>query len=469
MVHHNARINTNGGVLRGTPLFSFVLLCCGGCDRSEPRLTAPTSRDASAPSIAPTGCLEALSGEDELTRSIRITQERARQAPRDVGLWNELARFFVRRARATEDEHNYALAEDALRRALQVAPEDLVAPRIRALLLTQRHRFAEARELLRELLRRSPPSADVYGLLSDCALELGDYPAAEAAAQQMIDLRPDGQAYARVAWLRWLHGDGDGAEEVTRLALDALPRAPDGRAWIYTEAARLAFSRGQLELAEQRVAEALRNLPAFSAAHALVARLALARGQREAAESHARAALEAAPGAEHEALLADVLTALGRETEARPHYDAALRIGQRTDARTFAYTAARTGRELDAAVRAMREERERRPDVVSDEALAWVLFRAGQTTEALTVIERAMRLGTREPRWLFHRGLIRLAAGQAEGRTDLILALRQCPQFDPLDSREAMAQTAFDAGPVSSQSDAREAEITDGNSRVLLR
>ena len=34
----------------------------------------------------------------------------------------------------------------------------------------------------------------------------------------MVDLRPDLQSYSRVAYMRWLKGDLDGAIEVARLA-----------------------------------------------------------------------------------------------------------------------------------------------------------------------------------------------------------------------------------------------------------
>ena len=50
-----------------------------------------------------------------------------------------------------------------------------------------------------------------YGLLGDAVLEQGSLDEAAIAYQCMVDLRPDLQSYSRVAHLRWLKGDVDGA------------------------------------------------------------------------------------------------------------------------------------------------------------------------------------------------------------------------------------------------------------------
>ena len=57
-----------------------------------------------------------------------------------------------------------------------------------------------------------------YGLLGDALMEQGRLAEAVAAYQRMVDLRPDLQSYSRVAHIRWLKGDLDGAIEVARLA-----------------------------------------------------------------------------------------------------------------------------------------------------------------------------------------------------------------------------------------------------------
>ncbi|HEX7332829.1 MAG TPA: hypothetical protein VF290_15095, partial [Pyrinomonadaceae bacterium] len=59
------------------------------------------------------------------------------------------------------------------------------------------------------------------------------------AAQRMIDLRPDSSSYARVSYLRELHGDTEGAIQAMTLALKAAnPNDPEGMEW-YREQLRL--------------------------------------------------------------------------------------------------------------------------------------------------------------------------------------------------------------------------------------
>jgi Flp pilus assembly protein TadD len=76
--------------------------------------------------------------------------------------------------------------------------------------------------------------------------------------------------------------------------------------------------------------------------------------------------------------------------------------------------------------------------VVVDDALAWTLYRAGRPHAALEAATRALRLGTRDASFLYHRGAINAALGRrAAARADLSLALRINPRFSVLGAPEA--------------------------------
>ena len=123
-----------------------------------------------------------------------------------------------------------ANAEDAINRSLAVERYDRL--KLHAKLQLTNHRFSEALETARRAQTFRNDDHDVWGMITDALVELGDYPGAVQAAQQMIDLRPDSSSYARVSYLRELHGDTEGAIQAMTLALKAAnPNDPEGVAW----------------------------------------------------------------------------------------------------------------------------------------------------------------------------------------------------------------------------------------------
>lgn len=104
--------------------------------------------------------------------------------------------------------------------------------KLQAKLQLTNHRFNEALETTRRLQTFRNDDHDVWGMITDALVELGDYPGAVQAAQRMIDLRPDSSSYARVSYLRELHGDTEGAIQAMTLALKAAnPNDPESVEW----------------------------------------------------------------------------------------------------------------------------------------------------------------------------------------------------------------------------------------------
>jgi Flp pilus assembly protein TadD len=104
--------------------------------------------------------------------------------------------------------------------------------KLRAKLQLTNHQFAEALETARRAQTFRNDDHDVCGMITDALVESGDYAGAVQAAQRMIDLRPDSSSYARVSYLRQLHGDTKGAIQAMTLAVKAAnPNDPEGVAW----------------------------------------------------------------------------------------------------------------------------------------------------------------------------------------------------------------------------------------------
>ena len=85
-----------------------------------------------------------------------------------------------------------------------------------------------------------------------------------------------------------------------------------------------------------------------------------------------------------------------------------------------------------------------RRDIYGYDAEAWTLYAAGRAEEALAPAQQALALGTRDPKLLYHLGIIELAVGHTrDGRAHLEAALALNPAFDPLgaaDARKALGQ-----------------------------
>ena len=91
-----------------------------------------------------------------------------------------------------------------------------------------------------------------------------------------------------------------------------------------------------------------------------------------------------------------------------------------------------------SALRAARAEWDRRQTVHTADALAWALHVNGKDEEALPYARKATATGYRNAAFLYHRGVIEHATGDAEdARKHLAAALKLNPGFSPLGARQA--------------------------------
>jgi len=107
--------------------------------------------------------------------------------PEQFAGYNQLAIALSRRARETSDVAYYAQAEEALKKAAELAPDNFESAKIHVWLLLGRHEFPAALEAATLLNKRVPDDILVYGFLVDANAELGNYPDAENAAQWMLN------------------------------------------------------------------------------------------------------------------------------------------------------------------------------------------------------------------------------------------------------------------------------------------
>ena len=358
--------------------------------------------------------------------------------------YNLLAAAYMQKARETGDFSLNAKADEALTRAEQAEPDDYDALKLRVKLLLTYHRFGEALEAARRAQARNPRDHDNYGAMTDALVELGDYDGAVAAAQTMVDLRPDTASYSRVSYLRELHGDTKGAVEAMRMAVEsASPQDAEGVAWCRAHLGDALAREGKPAEAEREYDHALFVFPEYHVALAAKARARLAAGDAEAAEGLYRRAIARVPLPEYAAALGDLYTKLGHAEDARRQYEL-VEFVERSGAQGGTYTRqlamfwADHDTKLDEALAVARNERAARKDIYTADLLAWCLYKKGQYAEAKASMDEALRLGTRDPRLLFHAGMIAQASGdRAGGAKYLRRALAINPTFDVLQAEAA--------------------------------
>ena len=377
-------------------------------------------------------------------RPIAAAQNLIDREPKAARGYQMLASAYMQKARETGDFSLNAKAEEALARAEQAEPGGYDTLKLRSKLLLTYHRFAEALEAARRAQAVNPRDHDNYGAMTDALVELGDYDGAVAAAQTMVDLRPDTASYSRVSYLRELHGDAKGAADAMRMAVEAAsPKDPEGVAWCRVHLGQALARDGKRAEAEREYDHALYVFPDYHVALAAKAHARLAAGDTDAAAQLYQRAVERVPLPDYAAALGDLYTKLGRAEEAKRQYEL-VEFVERAGAQAGTYTRqlamfwADHDTRLDEALAVARGERATRRDIYTSDLLAWCLYKKGQYADAKAAMAEALRLGTRDPKLLYHAGLIAAASGdRAGGAKYLRQALAIDPSFDVLQADAA--------------------------------
>jgi tetratricopeptide (TPR) repeat protein len=342
--------------------------------------------------------------------SIRKAQEEIAKKPDHAPYYNALAMAYARRARETSDVAWYAKAQETVRKSLAVAPDNFEARKVEAWLLLGNHEFARALEAATRLNQRAPDDVTVYGYLVDANAELGNYDAAVAAAQWMLNLRPGNVAgLTRAGYLRELHGDFAGAIEAMQMAYDSTPYQEfEDRAWLLTQIAHLHLAAGDLPQAERYASGALEVFADYHYALGTLGQVRMAQKRFAEAAALYRKRYSAAPHAENLFALGEALHAAGARPEAAEVFtefeQKALKestLADNANHELAAYYTDYAGRPEDA-LRITQRELKRRHDAYTLDAHAWALAATGDYARAQAEMAKALAWGLKDAKVLEH-------------------------------------------------------------------
>lgn len=177
------------------------------------------------------------------------------------------------------------------------------------------HDFQDALDTGKEAVRINPYNAQIYGVLVDAYVELGEYGKAVEASDRMVNIRPDLRSYARISYLREIHGDIEGAIEAMKMAVQAGPPGHEETAWTQLELGNLYARYGQPKEAKSQYEQILMSRPDYPFAVAALGELALERGDYEEAERLLKEAASIIPEVGYYEQLAHVYNSTNRAAE----------------------------------------------------------------------------------------------------------------------------------------------------------
>lgn len=404
-------------------------------------------------------------------RTIALLQARLQERPDSPSrVYSQLGAAYLQKAREIADPAYYTKSDAVLTKALTIAPDDFSALISLGVLALARHDFRGALGWGERARAINPYNAGVYGILGDARVELGDYPAAEAAFQEMMDRRPDSAAYARASYLRELYGDIDGAFTAMRQAAENGGVTGENAAWYRVQTGHLAFnyttsSQGGFDAADVQYRSALEADPANLYALAGLARTRAARGDYDGAIDLYTRVTQIMPLPEFVIALGDVYTAAGRPEDAARQYDLVAVIDQLFRANGVNNNlelalfnadhadhgggprggpAVSHGGDLPGTLARARQIAAERPSVKAVDVLAWTLYQSGDYPAAWEASRQALRLGTQDALMFFHAGLIARAVGDTTAAQQYLeRALATNPAFSLVyapTARQALAE-----------------------------
>ena len=394
----------------------------------------------------------------ETDRAIQFFQWKVAQDPDDCFNYDRLGTAYIQKARETGDIAYFDLAAKSLEKSLALESthaEAAPATKHLATVYFSEHRFSEARALALQALDLNPGDITPNALAGDAESEMGNYDRARDFYRR-LDNPSNSQAgnegilylqETRASSEAFLNGDTQSSIEHMLRGVEISKRAglsKESIAWSQFMLGENYFLAGELAKARTAYEDALKTYPGYHRALAGAAKVAAAEGRFSEAIDGYQQAIRVIPLPAYAAALGDVYARNGRMEQARKQYDLVEIIGRLTAFnrnvynRELAVFYADHDIRLNDAVALARKEFEVRHDVYTWDALAWALYKNGQTEEAAQAMNSALRLGTKDASIFYHAGLIYDRMGERSKAIEFLNRVEALnPQFNPLFSEQA--------------------------------
>src|SRR5215831_1710410 len=378
----------------------------------------------------------------QLTRTdsqIAYYQQLIKRNPRNGRAFYGLGDALIRKARETGDPNYFNRAEEALRKSLEIAPQNAGAKRHLAYVFYSRHEFEPAALYARKAIEIEAGDGDSYGILGDALLEVGKYDEARDTYQKMMQLEDSLYSRSRLAGLQSIHGDSTGsiAELEKAIAAGKATQQPaESVAWAQWQLGTDFLSLGDLAKAEAYYRQSLQSYPNYYRAQAGMAQVRGAQKRYDEAIDHYQKAIAVLPMPDYVAALGDLYGKIGKPAQARQQYELVEYIGRLNAInqvlynRELAYFYADHDIKLQQGLELAQRELDYRRDIYAYDVVAWNLYKNGKFEEAREAVRQALKLSTQDAKLHYHAGMIYQRLGEKEkAKEHLHRALSINPYF----------------------------------------
>ncbi len=351
--------------------------------------------------------------------SIATASHRLERTPGDRAALLALGDAYARKGRETGDSSYFGLAEKALRRCVDLHPDDSRCRRHLAYVLSLQHDFKQAAEEAQVAIDLNPHEADALGILGDSRIELGEYTAAQDAYQRMVSLRENLASLSRLSGLKSLKGDTAGAIADLERAIvtgKASGEPAESIAWAQWQLGMEHFHIGRMKPAEAAFRSSLASFPDYYRGLAGLALIHGARGNYRGAITLYEKATATVPLPEYAIALGHLYSKLRRAEDAAAQYalvEQLAKLGGGLYNREFVVFRLDRGEGIAEALEQAQKDLAVRKDVYGYDTYAWALFKNGHPAPAREAIDQALKLGTRDAKLFFHAGMIYRSLGEA--------------------------------------------------------
>ena len=375
-------------------------------------------------------------------KAIDLFEKRVESRPTDLSSRLVLGQLYMRRAKENDTFHDFISAEKQIQSVLAIQPKHESANLILSQALSAQHRFKEASEITKSLVKSKPNSAAALAILGDANMQLGKYEEAFSNYQTMISLTQSPGALARMARYHELKGELEQANALMNQAIESQAAAGDlaeSTAWYHWRLGQMQFNTGNVNAAKKQLELAIECKPEYAESISMLAKIEAATGDKAKAVSLYEKALSIAEAPQTIIELGDLLTSMGQRDEANKHYvmveamfdeEAADPIAGPPHARERAIYFANHNKRLAHAVELAKNDLNMRSDIYAHDTAAWAYYKNEQYELAKQHIQKAMALNTPDANILYHAGLIEIASQNTkQGKQLLKKALALNPYF----------------------------------------
>ena len=281
------------------------------------------------------------------------------------------------------------------------------------------HQFDKALETGKKALELNNRRASIYGVLCDANVELGNYEEAIKMADRMAAIRPDLKSYARISYLREIHGDMPGAIEAMEMAARAGTPGLEQTAWTKYTLGGLYEKMGKLEEAEAIYKATLLEYPNYAFAYAGLGRIEAKKGDISQAEEFYSKAANILPEFSFQEGLAHIYKIRG-EKENMDRVAEELMEGFEEDEKSghvmnmeIANISLELEEDYNKALHYAKKEYSKRPaNIDVNKLLAKVYYHKNDMNRAVYHINKASVTGSQDPAFLCLKGLIAYHTGK---------------------------------------------------------